>query len=90
MSDNPRCLYDNSFAGFLGETEMSILGKLVDHYHGEARTTTLEAWKGEIAIMQDMLTRLGGNEGRVIFEYDIPRLGKRIDVVLLLKGIIFS
>ncbi len=26
---------------------------------------------------------------RFIFEYDIPRLGKRIDVVLLLKGIIF-
>ena len=27
--------------------------------------------------------------GQIIFEYDIPRLGKRIDVVLLLKGIIF-
>lgn len=89
MSDNPRCLYDNSFTGFLGETEMSILGKLVDHYHGEARTTTLEAWKGEIAIMQNVLSRLGENDGRVVFEYDIPRLGKRIDVVLLFKGIIF-
>jgi len=89
MSDNPRCLYDNSFTGFLSETGMSILGKLVDHYHGEARTTTIEAWKGEISIMQDVLSRLGESEGRVVFEYDIPRLGKRIDVVLLLKGIIF-
>ena len=68
---------------------MSILGKLVDHYHGEARTTTIEAWKGEISIMQDVLSRLGESEYRVVFEYDIPRLGKRIDVVLLLKGIIF-
>lgn len=25
----------------------------------------------------------------MIFEYDIPRLGKRIDVVLLIEGIIF-
>ena len=25
----------------------------------------------------------------VVFEYDIPRLGKRIDAVLLLKGIVF-
>ena len=89
MSDTPRCLYDNSFAGFLGETEMSILGKLVDHYHGEARTTTIEAWKGEIAIMQNVLSRLGENDGRVVFEYDIPRLGKRIDVMLLFKGIFF-
>ena len=68
MSDNPRCLYDNSFTGFMSETGMSILGKLVDHYHGEARTTTIEAWKGEISIMQDVLSRLGKSEGRVIFE----------------------
>lgn len=27
--------------------------------------------------------------GHIIFEYDIPRLGKRIDAVLLLKGLIF-
>ena len=27
--------------------------------------------------------------GTSFFEYDIPRLGKRIDVVLLLRGIIF-
>jgi DUF2075 family protein len=27
--------------------------------------------------------------GQIIFEYDIPRLGKRIDVVLLLRGLIF-
>lgn len=28
-------------------------------------------------------------DAEIIFEYDIPRLGKRIDVVLLLRGIIF-
>jgi len=88
-NDNPRCLYDNSFAGFLSEEDTSILGKLVNHYHGEARTTTIEAWMGEISIMQNVLSRFGIGEGRVVFEYDIPRLGKRIDVVVLLKGIIF-
>lgn len=28
-------------------------------------------------------------DAEIIFEYDIPRLGKRLDVVLLLRGIIF-
>ena len=28
-------------------------------------------------------------DGRIVFEYDIPRLGKRIDVVLLFRGIVF-
>ena len=87
--NNPRCLYNNNFSGFLSEIERSILGTLIDNYHGEAKTTTIEAWKGEIAVMQSVLPQLSDTNGRIIFEYDIPRLGKRIDVVLLYKGIIF-
>ena len=89
MSDNPRCLYENSFAAFLHDAERSILGALCDNYHGDARTTTREAWKAEISIMQDTLSPFREETGRIIFEYDIPRLGKRIDVVLLFRGIIF-
>ena len=89
MSDNPRCLYENSFNTFLSDPELSILGALCDNYHGEARTTTREAWKVEISIMQETLSPFEDMDGRIIFEYDIPRLGKRIDVVLLLSGIIF-
>ena len=29
------------------------------------------------------------SDGHIVFEYDIPRLGKRVDTVLLLKGIVF-
>ena len=89
MSNNPRCLYDNSFSAFLHETEMSVLGMLCDNYHGDARTTTRDAWKTEISIMRETLSQCGNKNGRIIFEYDIPRLGKRIDVVLLHRGIIF-
>ena len=89
MSNNSRCLYDNSLIDFLSETEVSILGKLCDNYHGDAKTTTREAWKGEISVMKNALSRFTDKNGRIIFEYDIPRLGKRIDVVLLYRGIIF-
>lgn len=89
MSNNPRCLYNNSFEGFHDESENSILGTLCDHYHGDARTTTREAWKDEISVMRNVMSQLDEKEGQIIFEYDIPRLGKRIDVVLLLRGIIF-
>ena len=37
--------------------------------------------------MKDVLARY--EDGQIIFEYDIPRLGKRIDVVLLVRGIVF-
>ncbi|MBR7032928.1 MAG: DUF2075 domain-containing protein, partial [Clostridia bacterium] len=89
MSNNSRCLYDNNLIDFLRETDVSILGKLCDNYHGDAKTTTREAWKGEISVMKDALSRLTDKGGRIIFEYDIPRLGKRIDVVLLYRGVIF-
>ena len=52
-------------------------------------TTTNEAWTDEIHIMQEVLLPWKDEDGQVIFEYDIPRLGKRIDVVLLLRGLIF-
>ena len=89
MNNNPRCLYHDSFINFVNENEMSILGMLNDNYHGDALTTTREAWKGEIRIMQRLLSRLQDRNGQIVFEYDIPRLGKRIDVVLLYKGIVF-
>ena len=88
MSRNPRCLYDNSFQAFLHDTEMSVLGVLHNNYHGDTRTTTTEAWKEEIAIMREVVSSFE-TDGHIVFEYDIPRLGKRIDVVLLLKGIVF-
>ena len=84
-----RCLYHNSFTCFCNETESSILGELIASYHGEAKTTTIEAWKGEISLMQDVLSSFSDNDGHIIFEYDIPRLGKRVDVILLYKGIVF-
>lgn len=89
MSNNTRCLYNNSFVGFLRESESSIFGKLNESYHGDAKTTTREAWREEISIMKSVLFGLNEESGQVIFEYDIPRLGKRIDVVLLCRGIIF-
>lgn len=89
MRNNIRCLYSNTIAGFLSDDDTSILGTLCDYYHGDMRTTTREAWKEEICIMRKMLSMHEKKDGQVIFEYDIPRLGKRIDVVLLLNGIIF-
>ena len=84
-----RCLYNSSFEKFITTDENSIFGALCDNYHGDALTTTREAWKSEISIMQNVIATLNDEKGQIIFEYDIPRLGKRIDVVLLYRGIIF-
>lgn len=67
----------------------ALLGTFVNNYHGRTLTTTNEAWACEIDIMQETLLPWKQESGEIIFEYDIPRLGKRIDVVLLFRGLIF-
>ena len=89
MSQNPRCLFNSNFASFLSRDINSVFGILCDNYHGDAPTTSREAWKSEIYIMRNLLNGLNDENAQIIFEYDIPRLGKRIDVVLLYRGIIF-
>ena len=89
MVKNPRCLYHSDFLSFLSQSTDSVFGMLCDSYHGDALTTTREAWKSEIEVMKGVLSALPDKTGQIIFEYDIPRLGKRIDVVLLYRGIVF-
>lgn len=84
-----RCLYHATIHEFLQQSSEALLGTFVNNYHGVAMTTTNEAWADEIRIMQEILQPWKDEDGQVIFEYDIPRLGKRIDVVLLLRGLIF-
>ena len=89
MSNSPRCLFDSDIKTFLEKEKETIFGVLCEKYHGVALTTTREAWICEIEILQSVLISLKESGGRIIFEYDIPRLGKRLDVVLLVNGIVF-
>lgn len=44
------------------------------------------AWVSEISILRKVLEPYSGS---IYFEYSIPRMGRRIDVVLLIKSVIF-
>lgn len=84
-----RCLYRSDFKSFIESDPYSILGHIHDAFHGQALTSTDEAWNSEINLLQRVLVPWKDEDAEIIFEYDIPRLGKRIDAVLLLRGIIF-
>ena len=84
-----RCLYNNNLDNFCKEDSRAIFGTLCNNYHGDAQTQTREAWHEEITILKRELSAFIGKDAKIIFEYDIPRLGKRIDTVVLLSGIIF-
>jgi len=84
-----RCLYEASIKAFLETDRLAILGALHSNYHGDALTSTDEAWIGEIDVLKKVLLPWKDENVQVIFEYEIPRLGKRVDVILLLRGMVF-
>ena len=89
MQDNNRCMYQAPLHDFIQQDANAILGIITSSFHGNVPDTAIEAWKGEIILLQSCLKCWEHEDAHILFEYDIPRLGKRIDVVLLLRGIVF-
>lgn len=82
-----RSYYSARIREFLDEKPETLLGKLM--VSDEFSTTDLQknAWRKEIDILQDQLRSV--ENGDIAFEYTIPRIGHRIDVVCIIRGLIF-
>jgi len=82
-----RAYYDNSISEFLLESDDSIHAKLCQNFS----LRTLEdyqknAWFEQIRILK---TQLLGLKGKIYFEFAIPRMGKRVDNIVVLGDKIF-
>lgn len=87
-SHNMRAYYSASLSEFLQQSANEILG--IIHTNDASAETTIQqsnTWEAEVKILKNQLSNL--SEGRIIFEYTIPRMGKRVDVVVLHRNIVF-
>ena len=82
-----RFFYQNNITGFLADSEDAILGTLARNNSFDLVDLQRNAWLYEITFLKNLLRN--ESSGHIIFEYSIPRLGKRIDAILLLHGIVF-
>ncbi|HUL00848.1 MAG TPA: DUF2075 domain-containing protein [Nitrospirota bacterium] len=80
-----RAYYSDTIASFLKLSSADIIGHLTIGSYTVEQTQT-HAWEEEIRILQDTLGNYGGS---IYLEYDIPRMGRRIDAVLLIGSVIF-
>lgn len=85
---NGRFYYQSSVGDFLETDTDTILGMIMrqDDF-SSLQLEMRDSWEEEIAILKHSLHDVP--DGLIVFEYSIPRLGKRIDTVLLLRGIVF-
>lgn len=85
---NLRSYYSAPIAEFLKQSTSEILG--IIHANDISAETTIQqsnTWESEVRILKDQLRTF--SEGRIIFEYTIPRMGKRVDVVVLYRNMVF-
>lgn len=81
-----RAYYSSSITSFLQTSPSEIVGELTRAHTTTLEQTQLNAWLEEINILKRVLVN---RSGRIYFEYAIPRMGKRIDVVLVIGPVIF-
>ena len=79
--------YKDSIKDFLAKTPQRVLEILA--LPGGNDPAQVKAWDIEIKLLQSFLAAYQNEPSEVVFEYTIPRLAKRVDVVLLLRGIVF-
>lgn len=78
--------YSDSLGNFLTTKSDDIFSKLAMSNEFALEQSQRDAWLEEINILQAVLSPY---QGSIYFEYSIPRMGKRIDAVILIGPVIF-
>lgn len=81
------CYYGDTIKRFLSTDDGEILRLLT--FAGGNEPAQVQAWEEEIILFKKILFEWENSQSQIIFEYTIPRLNKRVDVVLLLHNIVF-
>ena len=82
-----RAWYAATIREFITEESDSIIGKLAKHAGDGHFSTQQSAWRSQIDILRQ---ELQGLDGWLFFEFNIPRMGRRVDAILILGPAIFA
>ena len=81
-----RAWYSASLAEFTTCEPESVLGRLVTNSDFAVLPTQRDAWLAQISILRGCL---GDLAGAIFLEFNIPRMGRRVDAVLVIGAAVF-
>lgn len=82
-----RAYYTSDITDFLVENSNTVYGKISGNYDlNKLNIQQSNAWKKQIEILKRSLQSF---DGRIYFEFTIPRMGKRVDNILIIDNCIF-
>src|SRR5690554_2999946 len=82
-----RSYYSNTISDFLTDDSDKILGQLIRNHDFAAENLQRNAWIKQIEILKAALPTF--KHGQIYFEFSIPRMGKRVDNILIIEDFIF-
>ena len=83
-----RYLYSDTIDSFLQKNTDTIVGEITLSATQDINKETSNSWQQEVEVLKDVLAPYA-QKGSVYFEYNIPRMGRRADVIVLIDGIVF-
>ena len=78
--------YSDKIDQFLIKTRDEILGRITSLNQFDSNRNTNQSWERQIDILKENLI---GFNGELFFEFSIPRMGRRVDCVLIIQNIVF-
>ncbi len=81
-----RAYYSESISNFLDQSHNEIIGILSNSNDFSLEQSQRDSWRYQVDLLKKVLPPYSGS---IYFEFSIPRMGKRIDVLLIIKSIIF-
>src|SRR5574344_545291 len=83
-----RYYYSDTISDFRQKGTDTIIGELTLSSPHDINKETSNSWKEEIEILKQSLVDYSGR-GSLFFEYNIPRMGRRVDVIILIDDVVF-
>lgn len=78
--------YKDSIITFVTKNIEEIIGEITLANQFDSTLKQNKSWKVQIPLLKNALRNL---EGTIFFEFSVPRMGKRVDVVVISEGVIF-
>lgn len=78
--------YSDTIAEFQKKSTETIIGEISINGRLGHINTELYAWEFQIKVLKSILIKY---DGSLFFEFSIPRMGKRVDCLLIIENIVF-
>ncbi len=78
--------YSDSIINFSQKSLETIIGEISVNSRTGHINTELYAWENQVLTLKEALKN---REGQLYFEFSIPRMGKRVDCLLIIRNIVF-